>query len=192
MQQLTDGGRSRCFPAMRLSSLARVAAALALFAAPLRTIVAQGTTTVIVVRHAEKAAEPAPDPVLTALGSARAETLAELLRDAGVQATMSTEFQRTKLTAAPLAAKIGLPTETVETKVPVKALADTIMARHRGHTVLVVGHSNTVPEIVAALGAPKPAAICDAGYDNAFIVTIPASGPASVTRLHYGVKTTCP
>jgi hypothetical protein len=58
--------------------------------------------------------------------------------------------------------------------------------------VLVAGHSNTVPAIVGALGAPQPAEICDAGYDNAFVVTVPASGPASVVRLHYGVKASCP
>src|SRR3954467_6450857 len=100
--RLTNGGRSRCFPAMRLSSISRAVIALALVAAPLRAQSA-APTTVIVVRHAEKAAEPASDPALTALGSARADALYDLVKDAGVQAVMSTEFQRTRLTAAPTA-----------------------------------------------------------------------------------------
>jgi len=194
MQQLTDGGRSPSFPAMRLTHFARVAAALSLFVvAPLRVTGAQ-TTTVIVVRHAEKAAEPASDPALTAAGSARADALAEMLKDAGVQAVISTAFQRTKMTAAPTAAKFGLTTELVDARAPdhPKAVAAGILANHKGHTVLVVGHSNTVPEIVAALGATKPAPICDEGYDNAYIVTVPASGPASAIRLHYGAKAGCP
>ncbi|MDB4917468.1 MAG: Phosphoglycerate mutase [Gemmatimonadetes bacterium] len=151
-------------------------------------------TTVIVVRHAEKAAAPAADPPLNAAGEARAAAFAELVRDAGIQAIISTQFLRTKGTAAPIAAKLGLSVETVDARLPQhpKLVADSILAKHRGHTVLVIGHSNTVPAIVAALGAPKPADICDDGYDNVFVVTVPASGPASVVRLHYGVATACP
>ncbi len=153
-----------------------------------------GSTTVIIVRHGERAAEPAADPGLTPAGSARAELLAELVKDAGVQAVMSTQFQRTRLTVAPTAAKLGLTNEVIDARAPQHAriVADSILAKHRGQTVLVAGHSNTVPDIVAALGAPKPAAICDDGYDNLFVVTIPPTGAASVVRLHYGTATKCP
>ena len=159
---------------------------------------AQGTpaanTTVIIVRHAEKAAEPAADPPLMAAGTARADGLAELLKDAGVKAIISTEFQRTRLTVAPMGARLGLTTEILSARAPnhARMVADSILAKHRGETVLVAGHSNTVPDIVAALGAPKPDAICDAGYDNLFIVTVPASGAASVVRLHFGAAAGCP
>lgn len=167
----------------------RALAALVL-AAP--AVTAQ-TTTVIVVRHAEKAAEPAADPPLTALGQARANALVDVVRDAGIQAIISTQFARTRGTVAPTAAKLGLSVETVDARLPQhpQLLADGLLATHRGQTVLVVGHSNTVPAIVAALGAPKPADICDAGYDNVFVVTVPVSGPATVVRLHYGVATSC-
>lgn len=178
---------------MRLSLLVRALAAL-ITLAPALTAQASpsGTTTFIVVRHAEKGTEPAADPPLTAAGVARAEALAELVRDAGVQAIVSTQFQRTRQTVAVTAAQRGLTTEILDARLSPKATADSLLAKHRGHTVLVVGHSNTVPAIVAALGAPQPPDICDAGYDNAFVVTVPASGPSTVVRLHYGMKASCP
>ena len=145
------------------------------------------STTIILVRHAEKAAEPAADPQLASAGIARADALVELVKDAGITAVVSTQFQRTRLTAAPIAARLGLATEIIDARATPRATADSILARHRGQTVLVVGHSNTVPAIVAALGAPQPPDICDAGYDNVFVVTVPATGAATVTRLHFGV-----
>ena len=184
---------AKLFPAMRLSRFIRVFAALIVLA-PVASAQSgpAGTTTFIVVRHAEKGAEPAADPPLTAAGTARAEALAELVKDAGVKAIVSTQFQRTRLTVTPAATRLGLTTEILDARITPRATADSLLARHRGHTVLVVGHSNTVPAIIAGLGAPQPAEICDAGYDNAFIVTVPPSGPASVVRLHYGAKAGCP
>jgi broad specificity phosphatase PhoE len=149
---------------------------------------ALGSTTVILVRHGEKAAEPANDPPLTAAGAARAESLAEVVKDAGVSAVISTDFARTRNTAAPAAARLGLTTEIVDARAPdhPRRLAQGILARHRGETVLVVGHSNTVPDIVAALGAPQPAAICDGDYDNVYVVTVTPGGAAKVVRARYG------
>jgi broad specificity phosphatase PhoE len=146
------------------------------------------STTVILVRHAEKAAEPAADPPLTAAGARRAEALVELVKDAGVNAIYSTQFARTRQTAAPLAEKLGIPVEILDARAPShpRMVADSVLSKHRGQTVLVVGHSNTVPAIVAALGAPQPAEICDADYDNVFVVTVPAVGAASVVRMHFG------
>ena len=169
-------------------TLLRLLAAALLLAAPAAAQTAAGTTTVIIVRHAEKAAEPAADPALTPAGSARAEALVDVVKDAGVRAVVSTQFVRTRATVAPAAARLGLATETADARAPdhVRALAARILSAYRGGTVLVAGHSNTVPDIVAALGAPKPAAICDAEYDNLYVVTIPPSGAASVVHARYG------
>ena len=147
-----------------------------------------GTTTVVLVRHAEKAAEPAADPPLTAAGEARAQTLVSAVADMPVRAIVSTDFARTRATAAPLAARLGLVPEIVDARARdhARLVAEGILAHHRGETVVVVGHSNTVPDIVAALGAPKPTAICDSEYDNLFVVRVPASGAATVERRHYG------
>jgi broad specificity phosphatase PhoE len=154
---------------------------------------AQKPTTVIVVRHAEKAAEPAADPPLNGAGLVRAASLAQMVRDMGVEAVITTQFARTRSTAAPLLESLKLTGEVVDARAPMhaKLVADSVMMKHRGQTVLVVGHSNTVPDIIAALGAPNPGPICDDGYDNLFIVTVPSSGSATVARLHYGVTTAC-
>jgi probable phosphoglycerate mutase len=148
-----------------------------------------GATTVIVVRHAEKAAEPAADPPLTAAGQARAEALVAAVRGLPVRAVVSTDYARTRATAAPLAASLGLTVELVDAHAPdhARQVAAGVLARHRAEVVVVVGHSNTVPDIVAALGAPKPAAICDAEYDNLYVVRVPAGGgAATVERRKYG------
>jgi broad specificity phosphatase PhoE len=157
-------------------------------AATLAAQAPSGSTTVIVVRHAERAAEPASDPLLTPAGRARAESLVGLLEDAHVDAIVSTQLQRSRLTAAPAATRFGLTPEIVDARAPqhARAVADTVLLKHRGETVLVVGHSNTVPDIVAALGAPKPADICDGEYDNLYVVTVPLSGAARVVRARYG------
>jgi broad specificity phosphatase PhoE len=178
---------------MRTSIIVRALAAfvaLAPFAGAQGT--PAGTTTIIVVRHAEKAAEPVADPPLTASGVTRADALVEFVRDAGVKAIVSTQLQRTRQTVAPAAAMLGLTTEIIDARLTPRATADSILARHRGQTVLVVGHSNTIPAIIAALGAPQPTEICDTGYDNAFVVSVPPTGASTVTRLHFGVTTPCP
>jgi broad specificity phosphatase PhoE len=175
--------------------LPHFASAFVLFAALVPPSRAQGTpaasTTIILVRHAEKAAEPAADPPLTELGAARAEALVQLVKDAGVRAVISTQFIRTRTTAAPAAAALGITPEVLDARLTPNATRDSILARHRGQTILVVGHSNTLPALVEAFGAARPADICDAGYDNVFVVTIPASGTTSVVRLHFGAPTPC-
>ena len=174
---------------MRHSLVVRACIALLTFANPLGAQVVPGaSTTILVVRHAEKAVEPAADPPLTAAGAARAEALSELLRDVGIRAVIATQFVRTRSTGEPMAKKLGLVVEPMDARAPthMRMVADSVLTKHRGQTILVVGHSNTVPGIIAALGAPQPAAICDSEYDNLFVVTVPATGPASVVRLRYG------
>jgi broad specificity phosphatase PhoE len=154
-----------------------------------------GTTTVVLVRHAEKAAEPAADPPLTAEGAARAQALVEAVRGMPVTAIVSTDFARTRGTAAPLAARLGLTPEIVDARLPghPRLVAEGILARHRGETVVVVGHSNTVPDIVAALGGTRPSPICDTEYDNMYIVRVPPAGSPTVERRQYGAASAhCP
>jgi broad specificity phosphatase PhoE len=147
----------------------------------------RAATTVLLVRHAEKAAAPADDPGLTDAGQARARALAAIARDAGVTAIITTQFARTRETARPAADALGVTIEVAKAGAAQHAqeVAGLINA-HAGGVVLVVGHSNTVPAIIAALGAPPPPAICDSEYDNFYIVTVPASGAARVVRVRYG------
>jgi broad specificity phosphatase PhoE len=157
-----------------------------------RAGVAQGVrpTTVIVVRHAEKAAQPAADPPLTDVGRARAEALWAAVQDAGVRAVITTQYARTAQTAAPTVEHLGIKPEIVGAggaDHPARVAA--AIRKHAGETVLVVGHSNTVPAVIAALGAKEPAAICDEAYDNLYVVTIDAGGKASVIHARYGAAT---
>ena len=150
---------------------------------------AQGPITVLVVRHAEKAATPADDPPLTAEGQARAQALLVAVRDAHVGAIITTQFLRTRSTAEPAATALGIKPEVVATGGATHAQdVATAIRTHVGKTVLVVGHSNSVPAIIEALGAKRPPAICDSEYDNLFIVTIAADGTAGVVRSNYGMR----
>jgi broad specificity phosphatase PhoE len=150
---------------------------------------AQGTkqTTVVLVRHAEKAAAPADDPPLTAAGEARARDLWAAIRDAGVGSIITTQFARTRATAAPTASALAL-TPTVVPATSPSHVQDVVseIRKHQGQTVLVVGHSNTVPAIVEALGAKRPGAICDSRYDDMFVVTITGDGKAGAVHAKYG------
>lgn len=158
-----------------------------LVAAPMAAQQSRGTTTVILVRHAEKAAAPADDPTLTEGGQARARALATIAKDAGVTAIITTQFARTRETARPSTDALGIASEVARAGGAQHAqdVAKMIMA-HAGSVVLVVGHSNTVPAIIGALGAPQPPSICDSEYDNLYIVTVPPSGAAHVIRARYG------
>jgi len=156
-------------------------------------VAAQGpATTVIVVRHAEKAAQPEADPHLSPDGRARAETLARALKDAGVTAVITTQYRRTVETGAPTAREFRLTpvvvSETSQIPKHASAVAEAVM-KHAGGTVLVVGHSNTVAAIVQALGAPRPAELCDAEYDALFVVSVTAEGRATVVKARYGKAT---
>ena len=145
---------------------------------------------VILVRHAERATAPASDPLLTEAGTARALALYNSLASAGVSAIVATQFQRTQLTAKPLADSLRLTPVVVRAGNPLQAHLDSVAAAVRrqpaGSVVLVVGHSNTIPGVVAALGGPKMPDLCDGEYSNLFILHFPAHGAAQLVRANYG------
>ena len=148
-------------------------------------------TTVIVVRHAEKAQTPAGNPPLTAEGSLRADQLADALRDAGVTAIYSTPYARTQQTAAPLARSLGIT--VTETPIPnrnVAAYATDIAARAKrdGGVIVVVGHSNTGGAVIKALGGPDIGEIADERYDDLFVLTIQDGKPTRMVRAKYGQR----
>jgi broad specificity phosphatase PhoE len=143
-------------------------------------------TTVILVRHAEKNIEPNnPDPDLSPAGQARAQELVRVLGSTPVNAIFATNFKRTQQTVKPLGDKLGISPIIVDAK-KTADLVRAIVNDHRGQTVLVSGHSNTVPEVVNALGGGNTPDIPDAEYDNMFIVTIYQTGKAKVVRIKYG------
>jgi broad specificity phosphatase PhoE len=153
-----------------------------------RLIPLNATTVVLIVRHAERAAAPPGDPPLTADGQQRAETLAHVAANAGVTAIFATELQRTQQTVQPLATQLGVSV----TQIPaadVDALVDQIRAQ-QGTTVLVAGHTNTIPEIIQKLGGGTIPAIAETEFDNLFVLTIPRLGfTRRLVRLQYGNPT---
>jgi phosphohistidine phosphatase SixA len=156
------------------------AALLVLGAAP-----AWAQTTVFVVRHAERAdqvagATAATDPDLSDAGHARAGSLAAMLKDAGVRSIFVTQYKRTQQTAAPLATALGLTPVEVGSR-ELHQLAGRVRAATG--PVLVVGHSNSVPNLLKALGIDTPIEIADDEYDNLFVVTL-GEKPA-MARLRY-------
>jgi 2,3-bisphosphoglycerate-dependent phosphoglycerate mutase len=143
-------------------------------------------TTVWVVRHAEKAKAPAEDPPLSEEGKARAADLARRLRTEGVEAIFVSPTLRTKATAEPLARASGKALLSYAPR-DFAGLRERILREFQGKTVLVVGHSNTVLEILEALGAQRPLpALEDEDYDYLFRVSLPAGGAAAVKAAQYG------
>ncbi len=138
---------------------------------------------VLLVRHAEKVDE-SDDPLLSAAGKARARALARHLRTAGVKAIYVTQYKRTGLTAAPLAAAAGLKPIVVQSDAR-QEVVDRIRKENPNDVVLIVGHSNTVPEVLRLLGHPEPVTIGNAEYDNLFVAIPNKAAAPTVLRLRY-------
>lgn len=147
------------------------------------------TTTVVVVRHAERASETDRDPPLSPAGETRARDLAETLADAGVSAVYATQYRRTQDTARPLAERLGLAVRVEDAgsaEAATSALARKILAEHAGETVLVVGHSNTVHLVVRALGGAAVEPLESGDYDRLFVVLVAPDGSARTLRTRFG------
>jgi broad specificity phosphatase PhoE len=150
-------------------------------------------TTVILVRHAEKTVSGpmSADVPLSEAGLTRANELARVLSGAGITAVYTTPYARTRSTAGPIASKLGLePIEVDAGGGYADALAKELLGKQAGKTVLVVGHSNTTPQLIRKLGGVV-SDIGDSEYDNLYVVTI-AGSSTSVVRLHYGASSQAP
>jgi broad specificity phosphatase PhoE len=146
-------------------------------------------STVIIVRHAEKAGETG-DVDLSEAGHRRAEALRETLRHYAVQGVFVSEFKRTRQTAEPTATANGLTPTALPVRggVPAQAAATVAAARAlpAGSTALVVGHSNTVTKIIAAFGGPALPDLCDREYATLFLLELKEGAPAKLLRVSYG------
>lgn len=145
-------------------------------------------TTIYVVRHAEKLDASDPESLLSPAGEARADALANRLRDEGVERIYATIKARTQQTVAPLAVErdleiIALLPDAIED------LVQFIQADDVGKVVVVCGHSNTVPAIVRALSGIQVDGLSEEQYDRLFKVEIPPDGEPRVEVLRYGEPT---
>jgi broad specificity phosphatase PhoE len=133
---------------------------------------------------------PADDPGLSEAGQSRAAELARQLVDAdviaGIDAVYSTSYRRTEETVTPVAAALDLPINSYDAG-NTETIMDQIVRDHKGKIILVVGHSNTVPALIANMGASKNVPdIAENEYDNLYIVSVPWFGKTKTIRLRYG------
>jgi broad specificity phosphatase PhoE len=150
----------------------------------------QATTTIIFVRHAEQTSHDEADPSLSEAGKRRVAELTRQLEFAdvvqGIDAIYSTELKRSTETAQPLADSLNLPINIYGVDDTETVLAE-ILKAHKGEVILVVGHSNTVPELIANLGASKNVPPIETDeFDNIYIISIPWFGKTKTIRLRYG------
>lgn len=183
----------------RQSRLAAVASAILLLAVsavetgPASAVDGDEATVVFLVRHAEKSRGDGHDtthgPDLTGAGRRRAETLARVLAPAGITRVHSTDYRRTRETARPLAEAENLQVETYDARAP-GALVKLLRGSSGRH--LVVGHSNTTPELVERLGGePGPPIDEQCEYDRLYIVVLGPDGSAATIQQRYG-SPSCP
>jgi broad specificity phosphatase PhoE len=151
---------------------------------------------VVVVRHAEKSSEPASDPALSPAGQQRALALAAALESAHITTIITTPYRRTRETALPLARRLGIAPQVVAPRSGQSAEAHVAevaaLVRKQTGQVLVVGHSNTAPAIVQALGGPKLLELCESSFGHAFVVAAPKPVGSTVLRLRYGEPDAAP
>ena len=139
-----------------------------------------GQRAVFLVRHAERAANPG-DPGLTPAGEERAAALADLLQDAGITAIFTSDARRTQETAKPLADALG----SMRSRFPA-ATFQRIRSEHADDVVLVVGHSNTIPDLVKQWQPSFTREIDDSEFDKIFVVIPGDDGAAGTAGLRYG------
>jgi broad specificity phosphatase PhoE len=147
-------------------------------------------TTIIVVRHAEKDSAGV-NPKLTDRGLDRAQALARVLVGIDINAVYVTQYLRTLQTAKQVAdihhlKPIVFDVDLSSPRRCAKILAEAILQRNKGQTVLVSNHSNVIPFLLEALGSSNPGNIDNRVYDNLFIVVQHSSGAAKLFKLKYG------
>jgi broad specificity phosphatase PhoE len=137
----------------------------------------QDATVVYLVRHAERDEDGTADPPVTPAGRERARLLADMLRDADLTHIHTTDYLRTRSTAEPVAARMGIEPSVYDAR-DLDGLAARLRATPGRH--LVVGHSDTTPALVRALGGDPGTPIPDPEYDRLYILTLTSGGTSTV------------
>jgi broad specificity phosphatase PhoE len=140
------------------------------------------TRILFLVRHAEKASA-APDAGLSPAGLKRADCLAKTLKEAGIKQIYVTDTTRTQQTAAPLAAALKITPQIIPARDPNTVIRDLLYAG--GGNILVVGHSDTIPFILARVKAGTVPPIAENEYDRLFVTTIIEGGATQAATLRY-------
>jgi phosphohistidine phosphatase SixA len=142
----------------------------------------QSVRTVFLVRHAEKTSGSA-DPGLSPAGLKRADCLANTLKDADIKNIYVTEAKRTQQTADPLAKRLKIKPTMMKAADSANLVRNFLYAGN-GNT-LVVGHSDTLPVIVARIKAGTVAPIGENEYDRLITFTTIEGSPTPIVTMHY-------
>ena len=130
---------------------------------------ADGNYTLYLVRHAEKQADEGKDPGLTDAGNYRSEQLAKWLQDKGIRKIWSSDYQRTRDTAGPLVSKLGLKISLYDPR-DLPALVNELLENR--DNALIVGHSNTTPDLTRLLCQCDISDMDESEYDHLFVVSV--------------------
>src|SRR5215467_4712465 len=141
---------------------------------------ADAAPVIFIVRHAEKASPGDKDPDLSPDGKKRADALARILKDSQITSVFVTEFKRTQETAAPTAKAAHL-SPTIVSANDIGALVEKLRASNGN--ALVVGHGNTIPDLLTALGIATRVSIPEEDYSEMFAVLL--GDAPQLVRLHY-------
>lgn len=154
--------------------------------------------TVFLVRHAEREDEPRQDPPLRKEGVARSQELAKLLGAAGIKTIITSQLTRTKQTAEPLATKLNLTATPISLRsnpnnprqIAEESTTEVVnrILERSGESVLIIGHSNSIPDVIKMLGGDTVPTIDERVYSDLFIVTVYGKGKAKVVHLKYGAE----
>lgn len=139
---------------------------------------------VIIARHADRL-DQSEDSPLSQAGEERAQRLASLLKDAGITAIYTSQRQRTRNTAEPLASALKVKPVSIPVADHREPLIERIRADNRDDVVLIVSHETTVPVLLKLLGHTGEIALARAEYDNLFVVVPQGNSPPTVVRLRY-------
>ena len=121
------------------------------------------------IRHAEKQSDGSIDPVLTEAGKYRSEQLTRWFQDKDIKDIWSSDYHRTRDTVKPLLKQLGLALNNYDPDHQ-SALVKQLLERERN--ALIVGHSNTIPELARLLCKCKIADMDDSEHDRLIVIAV--------------------
>lgn len=144
-------------------------------------------THIFLVRHAEKAKDDPKDPLLTAEGQARAERLGRILADAGLDSVYASPYKRTQLTAEPVVRRGKTPDAVTYSPDKQDEWALELLENAKGMQLLIVGHQNTVPQLLNQLNGAgfHYENIADADFGRFFVAATQGIGKTTVLEARY-------
>lgn len=142
-------------------------------------------TVIYMVRHAERSRVNPQDPPITAAGRLRASMLSQTLRSVPLAAIYSTELQRTRQTIKPIADRTGIQPTIIPRSNPTE-LVRRLQNDHAGQSVLVSGHSHSIPGLLQTLGVQEEVYLHRGDYDRLFVVIHKNGETPILVQLHYG------